>query len=299
MALVRAWMGKRCKVRKHDETGGHPYEARLRRVIQYIFDNPAGDLSLDMLAEVAAMSRFHWHRVHHAMTGETCAQAVRRIRAHRAACWLVQTDWPLTEVARKAGYDNPQSFARAFRGQYGMTPAAFRTAGTPDPQSLTLRQGEPDMYPFEIRETPSLRLAALPHRGAYPEIGRAFGQVAAVFTAQGLWPQACGMVGVYYDSPADVPEAELRSHAGIVVGADLSLPSDLQEVLLPGGRHGVLTLTGPYSGLAAAWDHLYRTALPNSGAEPADRPAFEVYLNDPSDCAPADLVTEIHVPLKG
>ena len=66
----------------------HSYEDRLRRVIRYIYDNPAGDLSLDTLADVAAFSRFHWHRVFLAMTGETCAEAVRRVRATRAAHWL-------------------------------------------------------------------------------------------------------------------------------------------------------------------------------------------------------------------
>lgn len=283
-----------------DETSSaHPFEARLRRVIQYIFDNPAGDLSLDALADVAAMSRFHWHRVYHAMTGETCAQAVRRIRAHRAACWLVQTDWTVDRVAAEAGYDNPDSFARAFRRQYGMTPHAFRTAGRPDLQFPSVNQGEPEMYPFEIRTCAPLRLAALPHSGAYPEIGRAFEQVAAMFTAQNLWSQARGMVGVYYDSPDDVPEAKLRSHAGVAVEANLTMPSDLEEVLLPGGRHAVLTLKGPYSGLKAAWDHLYSTELPHTGAIPADAPPFEVYLNDPSQTAPADLLTEIHVPLAG
>jgi len=35
------------------------YEDRLCRVIRYIHENLAGDLSLDALAEVAAMSRFH------------------------------------------------------------------------------------------------------------------------------------------------------------------------------------------------------------------------------------------------
>lgn len=39
------------------------YEKRLIRVLEYIHANPAGDLSLDALADVAAMSRFHWHRV--------------------------------------------------------------------------------------------------------------------------------------------------------------------------------------------------------------------------------------------
>lgn len=56
------------------------YEDRLMRVLRYIHDNPTADLSLDRLADVAALSRFHWHRVFHAMTGETCAQAVRRVR---------------------------------------------------------------------------------------------------------------------------------------------------------------------------------------------------------------------------
>lgn len=54
------------------------YEERILRVQEYIYQNPSGDLSLDRLADVAAMSRFHWHRVYRAMTGETCAQAVRR-----------------------------------------------------------------------------------------------------------------------------------------------------------------------------------------------------------------------------
>nr|MCU0854535.1 AraC family transcriptional regulator [Paracoccaceae bacterium] len=49
------------------------YEDRLLRVLDHIAENPAGDLSLDALADVAAMSRFHWHRVFHAMTGETAA----------------------------------------------------------------------------------------------------------------------------------------------------------------------------------------------------------------------------------
>ena len=71
------------------------YEARMLRVIDYIHDNLDGDLSLDNLADVAAMSRFHWHRVFHAMTGETCAAAVRRVRLNRAAGWCIRIDrWP-------------------------------------------------------------------------------------------------------------------------------------------------------------------------------------------------------------
>lgn len=272
------------------------YEDRLRRVVQHIHDNPAGDLSLDALADVAALSRFHWHRVFAAMTGETCAQAVRRIRAHKAAHWLVQTDWPVPVIARRSGHRSVRSFARAFRAQYGVTPAAFRAAGVPGDFEL-LRTGRLKMVEYEIKEMPSRRLAALPHRGSYSDIGGAFQQVAAVFNARHLWPEARGMVGVYHSDPSAVPEAELRSHAGIAVAAEFDMPEVLEELVLPAGAHAVMLYKGPYAGLPAAWEALYGKALPASGRLPAESPSFELYLNDPTEVAPEELLTEICVPL--
>lgn len=82
------------------------YEQRVLRVLRYINENPAGDLSLDVLAEVALMSRFYWHRVFQAMTGETCAQAVRRIRLYRAATWLRNETDSISGIAKRVGYPN-------------------------------------------------------------------------------------------------------------------------------------------------------------------------------------------------
>ncbi len=272
------------------------YEDRLRRVVRHIHDNPAGDLSLDALADVAAMSRFHWHRVFYAMTGETCAQAVRRIRAHRAAHWLVQTDWSVAVIARRSGHRNVQSFSRSFRSQFGVTPAVFRSTGVPGDFQV-FRKGERQMVEYEIRALPATRLAALPHRGAYNEIGSAFQQVAAVFNARRLWPEARGMVGVYHSDPSSVPEAELRSHAGVRVANGFEMPEVLEEVILPAGPHAVMLYTGPYAGLPGAWDALYGQALPASGRMPSDLPSFELYLNDPTEVPPEALLTEICVPL--
>ena len=108
------------------------YERRLRRVVDHIHDNPAGDLSLDRLADVAALSRFHFHRVYNAVVGETAANTVRRMRLHRAAVGLVQGTDPVAMVARRVGYPNVASFTRAFAGHYGLTPA-FRKRDGPDP----------------------------------------------------------------------------------------------------------------------------------------------------------------------
>ncbi|MEL7114134.1 MAG: AraC family transcriptional regulator [Pseudomonadota bacterium] len=274
------------------------YEKRLLRVIDYIHDNPAGDLSLDRLADVAAMSRFHWHRVFHAMTGETCAAAVRRIRTYRAAAWLVQTDWPIAKVAKRAGYPNAQSFHRVFTDGFGLTPGAFRKRGELPPRWGSQKQGLYPVYPIEINEQPARRLAAIPHRGAYTEIGKCFEQLGAMFTSRALWPHAQGMVGVYYDDPDAVAEADLQSQAGVVVDEAAPMDAPLEEVRLPEGRYAVMHYKGPYSGLAAAYRHLYGAWLPQSGEELGDHPPIEVYLNAPTEVAPEDLLTDVCVPLK-
>ena len=274
------------------------YEDRLRRVLRYIHDNPAGDLSLDTLADVAALSRFHWHRIFHAMTGETCADVVRRVRVHRASFLLAQGDAPLKAVARQVGYDNTQSFERAFREVFGVTPLAFRKDGVPGRAPLILKTGDDDMYDVNVVDAPARRLAGLEHTGPYEEVGRAFEQVVAVFSTHSLWPQARGMVAVGYDDPNVVAPEKLRSFAGIEVGDAFAMRSDLSEVRVPAGPHAVVRITGPYAQLGAAYDHLFGQWLPQSSREPADAPPYEVYLNSPQDTAPANLITDIHVSLK-
>lgn len=274
------------------------YERRLRRVLDHIHDHPADDLSLDALADVAALSRFHFHRVYNALVGETAANTVRRMRLHRAAVALVQGTDPIGTIARRVGYPQIQSFNRAFAGHYGLTPTAFRHRGELHPFPLLLARKGPLMFPVIIRTDPERRLAAVPHKGPYPEIGRAFEKLGSTVAARGFHGRFGNVVAVFYDSPADVEPADLRSHAGLEAPADLALDPPLEEVRLPAGRHAVLTFTGPYAGLPAAYDQLLGIWLPASGEVPADAPMFEVYLNSPMDTAPEDLVTEVCLPLR-
>jgi len=60
----------------------------------------------------------------------------------------------------------------------------------------------------------------------------------------------------------------------------------------------VLSDEGAYSGLPAIYDYMYGRWRAGSDAEAADHPGFEVYRNDPTDTAPADLLTEVCVPLR-
>ncbi len=154
------------------------------------------------------------------------------------------------------------------------------------------------MFPVEITSVDPRVLAALPHKGPYLEVGGAFEQVSTIFNTRNAWPHAKGMMGVYYDDPNAVPAEELRSHAGIVVGEEAHVPEGLETVEVEGGKVAVMHYTGPYAGLKAAYDYLFGEWLPQSGEEPREAPAMEIYLNNPMDTAPDDLKTDVCLPLK-
>ena len=153
------------------------------------------------------------------------------------------------------------------------------------------------MSKVEIRKTDERRIVGLPHKGSYMDVPKVFQKVSAIATSGDLWPDVKSMLGLYYDDPSTVAEADLRSFAAIEVSADLALPDGLEEMRIPKGDVAVLVFRGPYSGLKAAYDYLYGEWLPNSGREMRHEPSYEVYLNSPMDTASEELLTEICVPL--
>jgi AraC family transcriptional regulator len=82
------------------------------------------------------------------------------------------------------------------------------------------------------------------------------------------------------------------------VADGLPLAPPLKETVLRGGLYARLRYRGPYADMKGAYRWLLGVWLPQSGYEPDDDPIFEAYLNNPQHVAPADLMTDIHLPLK-
>lgn len=153
-------------------------------------------------------------------------------------------------------------------------------------------------YEITLQQLPSVRLAGLAHRGPYPSVGPVFQQLAGL-VAEPSWVEVEGMAMIGHDDPREVPAEELRAHACLVVGEGFALFPPLEEIRYPAGRYAVLRLKGPYEKLPEAYRWLGSEWLPGSGERPRDLDPYEVYLNDPSETAPEDLLTEIRLPLKG
>ena len=278
------------------------YETRLRRVLDHIYDHLDEPLDIDRLAEIACLSPYHWHRIYQAMYGETVAATVRRLRLHRAAGYLANSSMPIAEVAERSGYSSLQSFSRAFRAVFGIAPAQYRKQGTHSRFRPAL-SGDDQMTIREvvIRHVEPMEILSVDHVGPYMQIGKAFDSLFGWLGKHNLLAPEMRMVAVYFDDPGVVQESALRSKAGVLlpdhVRTSVTVSPPVNVAHVRGGEYAVLRHKGPYSDMRAAYEWLYGTWLVQSGREAADAPVFEEYLNSPKETAPAELLTEICLPL--
>jgi AraC family transcriptional regulator len=273
------------------------YEPRMRRVIAHVHDHLDEPLDLNALSEIACLSPHHWHRIYHAMVGETLAQTVKRLRLHRAAGHLASTTMPVERVGVAAGYPNVQSFTRTFGAVYGMPPARFRSAGQHREFEWPTSAEAAPSFDVSVRNADAVRVLAWAHQGSYMAIGRAFDLLFARLTAAGLARPGMRMLALFHDDPDLVPEAALRAHAAVAGCADPAADCGLTRLTVLDGAYAVLAHTGPYASMRAAYRWLFGDWLARSGLEPAAGPVVEEYLNNPRDTAPNDLRTLIHLRL--
>jgi len=107
-------------------TNGRIAGARLRRVLAYIEDNVAQDLSLSQIAAVAELSVSHFKASFREAVGLPVHQYVIRRRVERAKTLLSEGKLSISQVALDAGFSHQSHLARHLRRLAGLSPRSFR-----------------------------------------------------------------------------------------------------------------------------------------------------------------------------
>ena len=93
---------------------------------QWIVDNPAADLSVEVLARRASLSPRQFARAFATEVGMTPGRYVDRVRLEAARRHLEDTADGVEETARACGYGTPEAMRRAFLRALGTSPAEYR-----------------------------------------------------------------------------------------------------------------------------------------------------------------------------
>ena len=290
------------------DTHRREYERRVNRVIDHIRANLAKELTLERLADVAAFSPFHFHRVFIGVTGETLNDFVRRVRLERSASVLLaRPDMRVIEVTLTYGFSSPATFARAFKAHFGMSASDWRSGGAerwssardknrnPGKADRKLGKartrkawhGEPREYgttamQVTVKDLPTVRVAYMRNVGPYGAHG-----IPGLWIRLHRWMAPRGLegndavpLGVAYDDQRVVAPEKCRYDACVVVPEDFRDDGSIDFTRIEGGRHATTLFVGTPEEIGAAWDHFYREWLPTSGFLPADRPCFERQFGD-------------------
>lgn len=280
------------------------YAQRMQKVRDYIARHLDQDLSVERLSEVAHFSRFHFHRQFLDYHGMNVGRYVQLMRLRQASWKLAfQPGMRIVDIALDAGFENPESFTRAFRQAFGQTPSAFRKQadweGWHQRCALPARKRMEPMNVNIVTVAPT-PVAALEHKGPPALVNDS----ARLFIE---WRQESGLsplpgrqtYGIAYDNPDTTAPEDFRFD--ICGSVDGDVPPNRQGVVaktIPGGRCAVLRHVGDHDRLGESVYYLYRDWLPGSGEELRDFPVYFHYLNLRTQVAEHELLTDVYLPLK-
>ena len=109
------------------------YAATLARLIEEVDRSLDAPLSLSVLAERSGVSKYHLHHVFRVLTGLPLMEYVRRRRLSASLDTLLETDRPIIDIALEHGFEYEQSYIRAFRRRFAVSPGLYRSLRTPLP----------------------------------------------------------------------------------------------------------------------------------------------------------------------
>jgi AraC family transcriptional regulator len=249
----------------------------VEKAIWFIESHFSHAITLDDLAWVCGLSRFQVSRLFSYATGTTVTAYVRGRRLTEAARALADGAPDILAVALQAGYGSHEAFSRAFRDQFGLSPAELRARGHLEGLALVEPLREDPVVPVHLPpprlvSLGPLLIAGIGRRFAdddfagipalwqafHPYLGAIPGQKGQ--TAYGLVAGTAAAGGTYFYL------------AGVEVSDLADLDSSFTGMRLPAQRWAVFPHEGHVTTIASTIHAVFAQALPAAGLTAGDMP---------------------------
>ena len=267
----------------------------IQKIRAYIALHLFGEIDIRTLAAVGGLSESHFRRVFRAITGETVAVFVQRLRLEQIAHLLLSTDDTLERIVHRTNYTTKHALAKAFHKHFGMTTSVYKQRYKSSAVA-TACLAEP-----EIRHIDGMCVL-------YVEVGESY-KVEQVYRRK--WRrlveyvrqnQLGGENGKFVSISLDDPLITSRHQCRFYLGT--TVPEGTKPIagtgifhILP-QRYAIFKHIGDYDSLTTIYKSIYEDWLPGSDYQSSGTMTFEVYIRNPLEVSPAELETEICIPIE-
>lgn len=291
------------------------YRKRIEQTLNFISENIQRELSLEEISEKANFSKFHFHRIFKAMTGETVFSYIRRTRLEKAAAMiLTDFDKSITDVAMDCGFGSSQSFATSFKKRYGCSPTDFRESESLSEFKSNLKNSNDSLIErtsedysdsqknlwINIIDMPAFHVAFHRVKGPY-------GVEATSEAFETLFKWAYKKIeidkritlGIVWDNPEVTQSSLCRYDACITVPEDIKTKGSIKKQIIKGGIHVVGHCeVKKYEEIERVYEKIFSSWLPESNYIPLDSFAYEIYLNNPESHPRGKMLVDICIPVE-
>ncbi len=260
--------------------GSEEWVRRVDAVIDAVRDDPAAPHMLETLAAGAHSAPHNFHRRFREVVGETPVQFVRRSRLERAAYLMIAApDTTLTDISAATGFSDSSDFSRSFKRHYGISPSLWS-------RSLQRNTTPPEgAQTVQIINRPAMRLATISTQGIFglDDLSTGYNRLCDWMTDQNLELDRSALVGASFDNYRTTPADRIRYTFGFEIPDDFDASGPVNLRVLPAFAAAAVSIDGPLSTIADAWDHIYDQWFPARPWSPAGLPALKLFHRRPDE----------------
>lgn len=235
----------------------------------------------------------------------TTKEFLTRLRLEKAALKLKHSQYEIGQIAFDSGYQNHETFTRAFKDYFGLTPVEYRGSI----KELTINKQEQynkaniDLSSLRvqgpvIKTIPDLHLAYIRHTGSYDKVANSFQRLMLWAVTHLVLKLKPVTIGIVHDNPDLTAEQNIRFDACVLLSKEIKPSGEIGYKKIEGGKFAVFTYKGAYEGFYEVYDYIYNVCLFDNKFELADKPALEWYIKTPPFYKPENFITDFYVPIK-
>ncbi len=294
---------------------------RVNKVIDHIEQHLPEEHQLEELAQVANLSKFHFHRTFKIITKETPNEYIIRKRVEKIASQLIYgTDKTISDLSFEYGFENLSSFSRTFKKFYGFSASQLKRNAIDSLAKLNNSKIGKTLNVYEdyicnaseiknwmhkhadikIQYLPEIKLAYVRHWGSPYTIHEAFDTLLKRFDFdRNSEAREKHFVTLFHDNPSLTIDYKIQQSAGVEIDempfknidevSMLSIPSQKYVV----GKYELLSHE-----FELAWNSLI-IWLNERNIQAANGYRFEKFLNDSIvNKGSSTYKVEIAIPIK-
>ena len=273
------------------------YQQKVNQVIDFINANLHQPLMLDKMADHIFVSGRQLLRIMRTALNEPLSAYVARQRIELAVMYMQTEKMCLTTLAEKVGYDNAQSFSKAFKKCFGQSPKAYL-------RELQARQmayvktgdnAQNHLQPVVCEEN-EMELVYIRIFGKYGDAEpyeTAWSSLTRFMADNEALSETTRFIGISFSNPHVTKTEQCRYYACATTPKKITPKGAFGTISVNRGKYAVYMLKGSYSGLQGIYSQI-GVNFPYSMRHAI---TFEEYLNSPQSAKEKDLLTKIYIPI--